>query len=541
MREDTFDYIVTGAGSAGCAVAGRLSEGGQYRVLLLEAGPRDKRFWIHTPVGFTKVFTDPTVNWKFESEPVASLNQRRLYQPRGKVLGGTSSINGTVYMRGRPLDYDGWRQRGCVGWDWDSVLPYFRKAEDQSRGESDLHGIGGPLHVSDVPHEWPLAAAMIDAAVESGIERNDDFNGPTQLGAGYYQFTAKRGRRWSSARAYLSNATQRSNLHVQPNAQATRVIVNDGRATGVEYRLNGKVTVAHARIEVVVSGGTFGSPHLLQLSGIGPGALLQEHGIPVISDRREVGENLHDHFNTYLAYRCRNAITLNDLATSAVRRWWEGAKYVLGATSLLSNTGVYAGAFVKSDPGLEEADLQINFLAWSTAERRHDGVVPHDFSGITLSPVHLRPEGRGHVRLRSSDPSSPPAIQFIFLTNDYDRRAIVHGMRVCRDIAAQPAFARYISEEVLPGPDVVSDEALLADVRERAIANYHPVGTCRMGSDPEAVVDPRLRVNGVAGLRVADASVMPQIIAGNTNAPSIMIGEKAAHMILEDARKGPAA
>ena len=533
---ETYDFIVTGAGSAGSAVAGRLSESGRHRVLLLEAGPSDAGFtWIHIPLGFTKVFTDARVNWKFESEPVATLDNRVLYQPRGKVLGGTSSINGTVYMRGAAADYDEWRQRGLEGWDWDSVLPFFKKAEDQERGADALHGKGGPLRVSDIPEEWELPSAMVRAAEEAGIPRNPDFNGPSQEGCGFYQFTASRHRRWSAAKAYLEPARARANLRVVTEAHATRLVFEGGRAVGVEYRTPGGPRTARVRGEIVVSGGAFGSPQLLQLSGLGPAAHLAEIGIEVVRDLPGVGAHLHDHFNTYLTYRCPKPVTLNDLAISLPRRWLAGARYFLTRTGPLSNTGVACGAFVRTDPRLERPDMQINMAIYSAKERLPTGIVPHPFSAFTLSPVHLRPEGRGSVRLKSADPLAPPAIRFEFLVSEYDRRAILAGMRTCREIARQPALRPYIAEEVLPGPAVQSDDELLADVRARAIANYHPVGSCRMGTDSQSVVDARLRVHGVGGLRVADASVMPQIIAGNTNAPSIMIGEKCAAMLLEDA------
>jgi choline dehydrogenase len=533
----TYDFIVLGAGSAGCAVAGRLSESGRHRVLLLEAGPRDTNPWIHIPLGYTRIFTDPKVNWMFESEPEPTLNNRTLYQPRGKVLGGTSSINGTVYIRGTPGDYDDWRQRGCEGWDWDNVLPFFKKAQNQQRGGSELHGTGGPLHVSDIPHEWPLAQAMIDAAVQAGIPRNDDFNGPQQEGAGYYQFTVNKNRRWSSARAYLGPARGRANLCIVTEAHVTRLLFEGTRAVGVEYRTPGGLSRARAGREIVVSGGAFGSPHILQLSGIGPAEFLQEMNIPVVRDLAGVGENLQDHFNTYLSYRCAQSITLNELAGSAVRRVMAGAQYALTRSGPLTGTGIYAGAFVRSDRRLERPDLQINMSAWSTEERKRSGIVAHPFPAFTLSPVHLRPEGRGTVRLKAPDPQAPPAIRFNQLRTEYDKSAILYGIRLCRLIAAQPALAPYVVDEVIPGSAVTDDdEALLADVRVRGVANFHPVGTCRMGHGPDAVVDPRLRVHGIQGLRVADASIMPTIVAGNTNAPSIMIGEKCAAMMLEDAQ-----
>ncbi len=534
--EDSYDFIITGAGSAGCAVAGRLSESGRYRVLLLEAGPRDRNPWIHIPLGYTRVFTNPSLNWMFESEPVAELNDRTLYQPRGKVLGGTSSINGTVYMRGVPGDYDEWRQRGCEGWDWDQVLPYFKRAENQQRGADDLHGVGGPLHVSDIPHDFPLARAMLGAAIEAGIPANPDFNGPRQEGAGYYQFTARNRRRWSSARAYLGPARNRQNLTIATGAHATRVVLENGRAVGVEYRTAEGLRRARARGEVIVSGGAFGSPQLLLLSGLGPAGQLQDLGLTVVRDMPGVGANLQDHFNTYLVYRSPQRVSLNDLANSLPRRAVAAARYAAFRSGPLTTTGIHVGAFIRSDPRLERPDLQINMSAWSTAERTRAGIRPHAFSGFTLSPVHLHPDGRGSVRLKSPDPLAAPAIHFSFLRTDYDAQAVLYGMRICRRIAGQPALAPFITQEIMPGPEVASDEALLADTRARGVANFHPVGTCRMGREINAVVDPRLRVHGIERLRVADASIMPSIVGGNTNAPSIMIGEKASDMILQDAR-----
>ena len=531
-----FDFIVSGAGSAGCAVAARLSESGRYSVLLLEAGPRDTDPWIHIPLGFPKLFTDRRVNWKFETEPVEALDGRRLFQPRGRVLGGSSSINGMIYMRGQPRDYDGWRQRGLEGWDWDSVLPYFIRAEDNERGGDALHGAGGPLRVSDVPAEWELHRAMVDAAVEAGIPANPDFNGPGQEGTGFYQFTASRKRRWSSAKAYLAPAKKRPNLHIETAAQARRLLIEDGRAAGIEYQTLAGPKRARARRETVVSGGAFGSPHLLQLSGIGPAEHLAEMGIEPVRDLPGVGAHLRDHFNTYIGFRCTRPVTANDLALSLPRRLAAGARYVLFGDGPLTSTGICAGAFVRSDPRLDGPDLQINMLSWSAARRTPDTIVPHPFSAFTLSPVHLRPDCDGSVRLKSPDPLAAPAIRYEFLRSEYDRQAILYGMRLCRKIAGQPALKPFMAEEVLPGPDCESDEDLLADVRARAVANYHPVGTCRMGPEADSATDARLRVHGIAGLRVADASIMPAIVAGNTNAPSIMIGEKAAAMMLEDAR-----
>jgi choline dehydrogenase len=533
--DDLYDFIVTGAGSAGCAVAGRLSENGRWRVLLLEAGGRDTNPWIHIPLGYTKTYTDPRVNWMFESEPEKELNNRTLYQPRGKVLGGTSSINGMVYMRGTSADYDGWRQRGCEGWDWDSVLPFFKKAEDQERGADDFHGTGGPLHVSN-PVRSPLGDAMVAAAIQAGIPANPDFNGARQEGVGYYQTTTSNRRRWSAARAYLGPARGRDNLTIVTDAHATRILFAGARAVGVEYRTPQGLKTARARGEIVVSGGVYGSPQLLQLSGLGPADLLRGLGIAVVRDMPGIGANLHDHFNTYLVWRCAQKVTVNDLAASGVRKVAAALQYAVNRSGHLSNAGIYAGAFVRSDPRFAEPDLQINMFGWSALERLRTGIKPHPFSAFTMSPVHLRPEGRGTVRINSPDPAAAPQIRFNFLASQYDFDALIYGARLAREIAAQPALKPYVVEEVVPGPRVESEEEMIEEIRVRGVSNLHPVGTCRMGRESDAVVDPRLRVHGIEGLRVADASIMPQVPGGNTNAPSIMIGEKCAAMVLEDAR-----
>jgi len=532
----TFDYVVAGAGSAGCAVAARLSENGRYRVLLLEAGPEDRGFWIHVPIGYSRLFANPRINWMFESEPEPELEGRTMYQPRGKVLGGTSSINGMVYMRGNPADYDLWRQRGCAGWDWDSVLPYFKKAEDQERGPSETHGSGGPLRVSDQAVHWELGDRFISAALEAGLPTNNDFNDGEQEGAGPFQNTTNRRRRWSTATAYLRPARRRSNLLVRTDAQATRILVEDGRASGVEFLCEGARHLARAQREIVVCGGVYGSPQLLQLSGLGPAALSQQFGIPVVRDIPAVGADLQDHFYVRLAFRCTRPITLNDIANNPVRKLLAGLQYVLFQKGPLTSNGICAGGFAKSDPRLDRPDIQLNFSVWSFAERNNRGVVPHPFPGFTISAVHLRPEARGSVRLKSPDPLAAPAIRFNFLRSQYDVQALTAGMRLARTITQQPTLAPYVAEELLPGAQVDSDAEFEAAIRKNGVSNLHPVGTCRMGADLEAVCDPRLRVNGVRGLRVVDASIMPTVPAGNTNAPTIMIAEKASDMILEDAR-----
>ncbi|MFZ4407524.1 MAG: GMC family oxidoreductase [Paracraurococcus sp.] len=532
---EEFDYIVSGAGSAGAAVAARLSESGRHRVLLLEAGPPDTNPWIHIPLGFARTYVNPKVNWKFESAPHEKLNGRTMYVPRGKTLGGTSSINGMVYMRGHPRDYDGWRQRGCTGWDWDSVLPFFRKAENQARGEDEFHGTGGPLNVSDQAETSELAEAMIAAAEQAGIPRNKDFNGARQEGAGYYQSTTGGARRWSSARAYLAPARGRQNLIIRTLCQATRLLIEDGRATGIEYASPAGRQVARARREVIVSGGAYGSPQLLQLSGLGPADHLQSHGIPVVRDMPAVGANLHDHFALYMQWRCTKPITFNDFEKSWPRKIGAAIRYALTRSGPMAVNGIRAGLLTRTDPRLERPDLQINLLEWSTLERSGTRVVAHGFPGFTLGPVHLSPDGRGTVRLNGPDPLAPPAITFGFLGSEYDMRAMVAGAKLARALVRQPALAPYTAAEIFPGPGYESDADLERFVREAGLTNHHPAGSCAMGTGSNSVVDPRLRVHGIGGLRVADASIMPAVVAGNTNAPSIMIGEKAAAMILEDA------
>ncbi|HLY87830.1 MAG TPA: GMC family oxidoreductase N-terminal domain-containing protein, partial [Acetobacteraceae bacterium] len=511
----------------------------RYRVLLLEAGPPDTNPWIHIPLGYAKTYVDSAVNWKFETAPQPQLGNRRLYLPRGKTLGGSSSINGMVYIRGSHGDYDEWRQRGCEGWDWDSVLPFFKKAENQTRGASEFHGVGGPLNVSDQPAHFELADAVIQACEQAGIPRNPDFNGAIQEGCGYYQTTTSNKRRWSSAKAYLHSAKGRPNLIIQTDAHATRVLIENNRAVGVEFHTAQGRHTARATGEIVVSGGAYGSPQLLLLSGLGPAQHLQDMGITVVRDMPAVGSNLHDHFNSYVAWRCTRAITLNDLDRSPLRKAVAGVRYALFRSGPMSSNGIHAGVFTRSDPRLERPDIQLNLFEWSTLQRDRDRVIPHPFPGFTLSPVHLRPEGRGTVRLATPDPLAPPEVLFDYLRTEYDMQAMLFGLRLCRRIAEQPALQPYIAHELTPGLSVASDAELADYVRQSGVSNQHPTSSCAMGHGPNTVVDPRLRVHGIAGLRVADASIMPVAVGGNTNAPTIMIGEKAAAMILEDAMAAP--
>ncbi|MDE1933223.1 GMC family oxidoreductase [Bradyrhizobium sp.] len=527
------DYIIVGAGSAGCVLANRLTANGKHSVLLLEAGPRDTNPWIHIPLGYGRLFKEEAVNWMYQTEPEPGLNGRNVFQPRGKVLGGSSSINGLLYIRGQQQDYDRWRQQGNFGWGYDDVLPYFKRAEDQARGGDEFHGVGGPLPVSDWRHADPLSAAFVDAAVQVGISRNPDFNGAVQEGAGFFQTTTRGGRRASAAVAYLRPAKARPNLHVETSAMAERILFEGARAAAVTYRAAGIPRSARARREILVSGGAYNSPQLLQLSGVGPADLLRSHGIDVVLDAPGVGHDLQDHLQVRIVMRCSQAITLNDIVNNPFRKVMTGLRYAAFRTGPLTIAAGTSGAFFRTNPRLASPDIQIHFLPFSTDKM---GEKLHSFSGFTASVCQLRPESRGSLRIRSADPAAPPEIRINYLASEVDRTANIEGLKMLRKILRAPALAPYVVEEVDPGDKVTSDEALLAYCRARGTTIYHPTSTCRMGNDPLAVVDQRLRVRGTDGLRVIDASVMPSLVSGNTNAPVIMIAEKASDMILEDAR-----
>jgi choline dehydrogenase len=528
-----FDYIIVGAGSAGCVLANRLSEDGKNSVLLLEAGPKDTNLWIHVPLGYGKLFKEKSVNWMYQTEPEPGLDGRTVFQPRGKVLGGSSSINGLLYVRGQHEDYDRWRQHGNSGWGYDDVLPYFKKAENQQRGADDFHGVGGPQPVSDLGHADPLSAAFIAAAAETGIPVNPDFNGASQEGAGFFQTTTWRGRRASTAVAYLRPAKARKNLHVETSALAQRVVFDGRRAVAVVYRQAGVLRGARARKEIIVSGGAYNSPQLLQLSGVGPADLLRRHGIGVVLDAPGVGHDLQDHLQVRVVMRCAKRITLNDIVNHPVRRIMAGAQYAAFRTGPLSIAAGTSGAFFKTSPRLATPDIQIHFLPFSTDKM---GEKLHSFSGFSASVCQLRPESRGSLRIGSADPSAPPEIRINYLSTEVDRAANVEGLKILRKILRAPALSSYVVEEVDPGAKVSTDEELLDYFRRRGSTIYHPTSTCRMGSDALAVVDQRLRLRGIEGLRVVDASIMPDLVSGNTNAAVIMIAEKASDMILQDAR-----
>jgi choline dehydrogenase len=533
MDTAEFDYVIVGAGSAGCVLANRLSADGRDSVLLLEAGPRDTNLWIHVPLGYGRLFKEKTVNWMYQTEPEPGLDGRSVFQPRGKVLGGSSSINGLLYIRGQHEDYDRWRQHGNHGWGFDDVLPYFKKAEDQHRGADDFHGIGGPLPVSDLGHPDPLSAAFIAAAAEAGLPVNRDFNGASQEGAGFFQTTTRHGRRASAAVAYLRPAKGRHNLRVETAALAQRIVFAGHRAVAVEYRQAGSLRTARARKEILVSGGAFNSPQLLQLSGVGSAELLRKHGIDVVLDAPGVGHDLQDHMQVRVVMRCSQRITLNDIVNHPVRKILMGLRYAAFRTGPLTIAAGTSGAFFKTNPRLATPDIQIHFLPFSTDKM---GEKLHAFSGFSASVCQLRPESRGSLRIRSADPAAPPEIRINYLSTEVDRTANVEGLKVLRKILQAPALSPFVVEEVDPGAKVVSDAALLRYCRARGSTIYHPTSTCRMGNDALAVVDQRLRLRGLEGLRVVDASVMPDLVSGNTNAVVIMIAEKASEMILADAR-----
>jgi choline dehydrogenase len=506
-----FEFIVVGAGTAGCILAARLAKSA--RVLLIEAGGEDSSPWIHVPVGYAKLMGDARVNWLYRTAPEPALGGRVLDQPCGKVIGGTGSINGMLHVQGQPEDYDGWRNLGNEGWGWSDVEPWFRKLE---------------LPVSEPPQRHVLADAFVEAAAQAGQPRNDGFNGATQEGAGYYKLNTRHGRRATSSVAYLRPARKSPNLAVATNALATRVLIENGAAVGVEYRQDNALKQARASREVVVACGSFNSPQLLQVSGIGAGERLRALGIPVQRDLPAVGENLQNHYRASIVARCRQPVTHNDEMRSLWRRAAMGLRYALWRDGPLA-AGTYAGGFFRSTAAATRPDIQVTYWTYSVEKRGVDGVVLHPFPGFTANAVLLRPESRGWVRAKSADAARPPEIRYNHLEAEYDRRTLVDGMQLLRGILARPALAPFHDGELAPGPDCATRDALLDYAREKGNSVYHPIGTCAMG----AVVDARLRVRGVGRLRVADASVMPMITSGNTNAPTAMIAERAADWLLQ--------
>ncbi len=522
-----YDYIIIGAGSAGCVLANRLSEDPNNQVLLLEAGGRDSSPWIHVPVGYFKTMHQPATDWCYLTEPDKGIMDRRLQWPRGKVLGGSSSLNGLLYVRGQAADYDNWAALGNKGWSYQDVLPYFKKSEDQERGANEYHGVGGPQKVSDLRLRRPIADCFVKAANQVGIPTNEDYNGKDQEGVAYFQQTAFKGLRWSTAKGFLKPARKRPNLTVLTRAQATRILMAKTRAIGCEYKLGQSLQRAQARKEVILCAGAIGSPQLLQLSGIGPAALLEKVGVEMVKDLPGVGQNLQDHLQIRLVFKTRLA-TLNDEINSLIKQAWVGLKYILTRTGPLTLAASQVCVFTRSNPQLTRPDIQFHMQPLS-ADKPGDGA--HKFSAFTASVCQLRPHSRGYIEIQSKDPLVYPKIHPNYLSDKRDLQVAIDSIKIARKIASAEALAAHITDEYVPGRQYQTDEQLLIAARKYSQTIYHPTGTCKMGHDDLAVVDDQLRVHGIDGLRVVDASIMPEIVSGNTNAPTIMIAEKAADLI----------
>ena len=534
--EELYDYIIVGAGSAGCVLANRLSADPGKRVLLLEAGGRDNWIWFHVPVGYLFAIGNPRADWMFRTQPEPGLNGRALAYPRGKVIGGCSAINAMIYMRGQAADYDGWRQLGLSGWGWDDVLPFFKRHEDHYRGASAFHGAGGEWRVEFPRLTWPLLDKVREAAAQGGIAPIDDYNTGDNEGSAYFQVNQKRGLRWSAARGFLKPVLHRPNLTLRTGCLTEKVILDGSRAVGVGYRQDGALRIARARGEIILAAGAIGSPQILMLSGIGPGAELARHGIGVALDRPGIGANLQDHLQLRLIYKVQGVGTLNERYHSLIGKASMALDYALFRRGPLTMAPSQLGLFTRSRPEKERADIGFHVQPLSLGRF---GEPLHPFPAFTMSVCNLQPSSRGDVRLTSADPAAAPAIRPNYLATEDDRQVAADSIRVARRIVSRPALQPYRPEEFLPGPSVGDDEAsLIRAAGEIGTTIFHPVGTAKMGlpSDPLAVVDERLRVFGLDGLRVADASVMPTIVSGNTASPTMMIAEKAAAMIRADAR-----